>query len=122
MKRKMLVKRIRLTIFLVDTCINNPSGLRAPTVLIQKVSMYPSMGQVVYNRNPSVECPPFKYVNVTVLQLIFSGLVRMEIDKERRYTLRLVVNSLSPSYLDNSIWNELYTFDDDDLTVGTADA
>ena len=38
----------------------------------------------------------------------------MIIDKDSNFILRLVINGLSPSYLDNSIWLGLYTVDEDE--------
>ena len=108
----MPVERIRLSKFLADTFINNPTGVLTPDLLIKKLSTYPSVGQVIYNRNRSVKCPPTKFLSATVLQLIASGLVRMDIDNESNCVLRLVINDLSPSYLDNTIWSNLYTVDE----------
>ena len=105
----MPVKRIGLSKFLADTFINNPTGALTPAMLIKKLSTYPSVGQVVYNRTRSDKCPPSKFMSATVLQLIDSGLVRMDIDKDINCVLRLVINDLAPSYLDNSIWSNLYT-------------
>ena len=80
----------------------------------------------MYNRTRSVKCPPFKFVNVTALQLIASGLVRMEIDKNHNCQLRLVINEFSPSYLDRRIWADLYTVNEgnengDGPTISTED-
>ena len=36
----------------------------------------------------------------------------MDIDNERNCVLRLVINDLAPSYLDNRIWSTLYTVDE----------
>ena len=118
----MPVKRVGLSKFLADTFINNPSGVITPVVLIKKLSKYHDVGKVVYNRSRSVKCPAHKFVNVTILQLIASGLVKMEIDNERNCVLRLVINNLSPSYLDDTIWESLYVVDDcgeegDDLNI-----
>ena len=118
----MPVKRVGLSNFLADTFINNPSGVITPIVLIKKLLNYPDVGKVVYNRSRSVKCPATKYVNLTILQLIASGLVKMEIDNERNCVLRLVINNLSPSYLDDTIWESLYVVDDcgeegDDLNI-----
>lgn len=122
----MPVKRVGLSNFLADTFINNPSGVITPVVLIQKLSNNLDVGKVVYNHSRSVKCPATKFVNVTILQLIASGLVKMEIDNERNCVLRLVINNLSPSYLDDTIWDSLYVVDDcgeegDDLIVSTWD-
>ena len=62
----------------------------------------------MYNRTRSVKCPPSKIVNVTVLQLIASGLFRMEIEKYRDCQLSLIINNLPTSYLDRRIWANLY--------------
>ena len=40
----MPVKRDGLSNFLADNFINNPSGVITPTVLLQKLSNYPSVG------------------------------------------------------------------------------
>ena len=66
----MPIKLDGLSNFLADNFINNPLGIIIPSVLIQKLSNYPSVGQVVYNRSQSVKYPPNKFVNVTILQLI----------------------------------------------------
>ena len=71
----ILVQREGLSKFRTDTFINNPSGVITPTVLVKKLSVFPDVRHVVYNRSRSVKCPPMKYINVTVLQLIASGLI-----------------------------------------------
>ena len=90
----MLVQGEGLSKSLADTFINNPSGVITPTVLVKNLSVFPDVRQIVYNRSRSVKCLPMKYINVTVLQLIASGLIRMEINKESNCVLRLVINHL----------------------------
>ena len=69
-----------------------------------------------------MKCPSHKFVNVTILQLIASGLVRIEIDKDRNCVLCLVINNLPSSYLDGSIWANLFIVDDGAVpTVSTED-
>ena len=46
----MPVKRVGLSKFLADTLIDNPSGLITPNLLVKRLSTFPDMGQVVYNR------------------------------------------------------------------------
>ena len=71
----MPVQREGLSNFLADTFINNPSVVITPNVLVKNLSVFPDVRQIVYNRSRSVKCPPMKYINVTVLQLIASGLI-----------------------------------------------
>lgn len=78
-------------------------------ILIQKIIVYPDVGKVTYNRPRSAKCPPIKFVNVTVLQRNASGLIRIKINKEdEKCYCRLVVNSLSPAYLNHSIWDSIF--------------
>ena len=105
----MPVSRAGFSQFLADTFINNPSGLITQQILIQKIILYPEVDKVIYDRPRSVKCPPIKFVNVTVLQLIASGLIRIEInEKEEKCYCSLVVNSLCPAYLNYSIWDSLF--------------
>ena len=91
------------------TFINNPSGLITPDILIQKITEYPYVGKNIYNRPQSVKSPPIKFVNVTVLQLIASGLIRIEVNEEEsKCYCRLVVNNLCPAYLNESIWDSMF--------------
>ena len=109
----MPISRNGISKFLADTFINNPSGLLTPTLLIQKIIVYPEVGKVIYNRPRSVKCPPIKYVNATVLQIIASGLIRIEINEEEEICYcRLVVDQLCPAYLKESIWDSLYLVDE----------
>ena len=78
----MPVSRAGVSHFLADTFINNPSGLITPQILIKNIILYPEVGKVIYDRPRSVKCPPIKFVNVTVLQLIASGLIRIEINEK----------------------------------------
>ena len=100
----MPVKRIGLSKILADTFINNLTGVLTPDMLIKKLSTYLSVGQVIYNKNCSVKCPPSKFISSTVLQLFSCGLVRMDTDNKSIFVLCLVIHHLSPSYLDNIIW------------------
>ena len=78
----MPVKRSGLSIFLLDTFINNISGKITPDVLEQKLSCYPEVGKVIYNWLRSNKAPSLKFINVTVLQLIVSGLIRLDFDDD----------------------------------------
>ena len=105
----MPVSRAGVSQFPADTFVNNPSGLITPQILIQKIIVYPEVGKVIYNRPRNVKCPPIKYVHVIVLQLIASGLIRIEIKEEdEKCYCRLVINSLCPAYLNDSIWNSIF--------------
>ena len=100
----MPISRDGVSQFLTDTSINNPSGLITPQILIQKIIVYPKVGKVLYNRPRSVNHPLIKYIHITVLQLIASGLIRIEISKEEEKCYYcLVVNSLYLAYLNDSI-------------------
>ena len=62
-----------------------------------------------------------KFVNVTVLQLIASALIRLEITADEKCHCRLVVNNLSPAYLKDEIWDGFYLEDElDESLVDTA--
>ena len=66
------------------------------------------MGKVIYNRPRSIKVPAVKFVNVTVLQLIASGLIRLEITPDEQCYCRLVVKDLSPAYLNDEKWLGFY--------------
>ena len=99
----MPVLRSGLSLFLANTFINHPSGSLTPQDLIQKITVYPDVGKVIYNRPRTVKSPALKFVNITVLQLIASGLIRLEITTDEKYYCRLVINNLSPAYLNDKI-------------------
>lgn len=101
----MSVKRGGLSQLLADTFINNLSGIIIPQMLIKKITMYLDAGKVILTRLYRAKCPPINFVNVTVLQLISSGVIQMEISKEERCFCCLVDDSLCHVYLNGSIWN-----------------
>ena len=108
----MSVKRVGLSKFLADTFINNPTGEVTPAKLVQKLIKYPNVGKTIYNRDRSNKSPPAKFVNTTVLQLIASELVRMEIDLEQKCTLCLCVTDLIPAYMNDTAWQQMYIVDE----------
>ena len=109
----MPVLRAGVSQFLADTFINNPSGLITTDILIRKITEYPEVGKIIYRRPRSVKSPAVKFVNVTVLQLIASGLIRIEINEaEAKCYCRLVVDNLCPAYLNDTIWDSMYLVDE----------
>ena len=109
----MPVSRAGVSQFLADTFINNPSGLITTDILIKKITEYPNVGKIIYNRPRSVKAPAIKFVNVTVLQLIASGLIRIEVNEEEsKCYCRLVVNNLCPAYLNESIWDSMFLLEE----------
>ena len=98
-----------LSRFLADTFINNASGPLSPDTLIKKLSQYPGVGIVMYNRPRSPKAPLGKYVAVTVLQLIASGLIELKFaDNTFECTCRLVVTGATPAYMDDTNWSKFY--------------
>ena len=99
-----------LLCFLADTFINNSSGSLSPDELIKKLTQYPDVGRVVYNRPRSPKVLGSKFVMVTVLQLIASRLIELQFaDKTYECTGRLVVIGASPAYLDETNWSNFFT-------------
>ena len=75
-------------------------------MLIKKLTQYPEVGRVIYNRPMSPKAPHGKFVAVTVLQLIASGLIELEFaDKTYECTCRLVVTCHSLAFLDATNWS-----------------
>ena len=101
----MPVKRSGLSIFLSDTFINNLSGKITPDLLVQKLSSYPDVGKIIYNRPRSNKAPSLKFIIVTVLQLIASGLIKLDFDDDNKCYCTLSVTDLIPACLDDSIWD-----------------
>lgn len=98
-----------LSRFLADTFINNASGPLSPDTWIKQLSQYSEVGKVVYNIPRSPKAPPGKYVAVTVLQLITSGLIKLNFaDKIYECTCRLVVTCVTPAYMDDTNWSKFY--------------
>ena len=98
-----------LSRFLADTFINNAPGPVCPDMLIKKLTQYPQVGKVIYARSRSPKAPAGKYVAVTVLQLIASGLIELQFsDKTHECTCRLVVKDASPAYLDITNWSRFF--------------
>ena len=114
----MPVLRSGLSLFLADTFINHPSGSLTPQDLITKLNVYPDVGKVIYNRPRSIKAPAVKFVNVTVLQLIASGLIRLEITPDEQCYCRLVVNDLSPAYLNDERWTGFYLEEELGVSLG----
>ena len=108
------VKRSGLSIFLSDTFINNVSSKITPDVLVQKLSSYPEVGKVIYNRPRSNKAPSLKFINVTVLQLIASGLIKLHFDDDNKCYCTLSVTDLIPAYLDDSIWDKIIMVDENE--------
>ena len=83
-------------------------------MLIYKITDYPEVGKIMYNRPRSVKSPAIKFVNVTVLQLIASGLIRIEINEEEaKCYCRLVVDNLCPAYLNDTIWDSMFLVEEE---------
>ena len=84
-----------------------------PETLITKISTYPEVEKLVYSRPMSNKCPPLKYVNVPILQLIASGLIWLKIYQDYKCYCRLAINNLRPSYLDVAIWTSISIVEED---------
>ena len=94
----MPVFRAGISTFPADTFINNTSGLITIGILISKLTKYPDVGRIIYNRSRSVKSPVVELVNVIILQLITSGIIRIDINEEEKCYCRLVVDSLRLIY------------------------
>ena len=99
----MPVLRLGLSLFLADTCINHPSGTVTTQALIEKIGVYLDVNRVVYNRLRSVKSPVGNFLNITVLELIVSRLICIEVTPDDTCNCRLVVENLSPAYLEDEI-------------------
>ena len=81
------VKRSGVVKFLAEVFINNPTGLITPNKLIEQLWDFPDVGKCAYNWPGSNKAPTMEYANITVLQLIASGFIRLEIDTDKKILL-----------------------------------
>ena len=70
----MPISRKGLCTFLADVFINNTLASLIPAVLEDKLKKFTDVGTIVYYCPMINKAPPSKYVIVTVLQLIVSGI------------------------------------------------
>ena len=108
----MPVKRSGLSVFLLNTFINNLTGQITPEILVQKLFRYPEVGKKIYNRYQSNKAPVLKFINVTVLHLIANGLIRLDFDDDYACYCRLNVKYLIPAYFYDSIWQLISMVDE----------
>ena len=110
----MLVKKSGLSVFFADNCINNRSGEITPDLLVHKLIGYSDVGRLIYNRPRINKTPALKFINVTVLQLIASELISLDFYNEGKCLCRLNMTDLRPTYLDDSICEQISMVDESD--------
>ena len=67
---------------------------------------YPDVGQTIYGRQKSKKAPDTRYLHMTVLQFIASGLVVLHIDESTSkavFTLGMY-DTVHPMYVNESVW------------------
>ena len=110
----MPISRKGLCTFLADVFINNTSASLTPAVLEDKLKKYTDVGTIVYCRPRSSKAPPSKYVTVTVLQPISSGIISLSFDAStRECSCRLVVVDAMPAYLTDAVWMYMYLINEE---------
>ena len=108
----MPIIRSGLSQFLADVFINNTGSVLSPVILVKKLMEYKDVGTVVYARPRSNKPPAFKFVSVTVLQLIASSIIELEFQEESndaKCSLGMIAES--PAYLHNDYWKRMYIAD-----------
>ena len=108
----MPVNRNGLSQFLADIFINKPCGELSPILMLKKLLEYTDVGTIVYCRPRSNKPPAVKFVSVTVLQLLVSGLVQLNFDEatnKAKCCLGMIAER--PAYLNNDYWHLMYLVD-----------
>lgn len=109
----MPIIRSGLSQFLADVFINNTGSVLSPVILVKKLMEYKDVGTVVYARPRSNKPPAYKFVSVTVLQLIASSIIELEFQEasnDAKCSLGMIAES--PAYLHNDYWKRMYFADD----------
>ena len=110
----MPISRKGVCTFLADVFINNTSASLTPAVLEDKLKKYTDVGTIVYCRPRSSKTLPSKYVTLTVLQLIASGIISLSFDAStRECSCRLVVVDVMPAYLTDAVWMYMYLINEE---------
>ena len=80
--------------------------------MLKNILEYTDVGTIVYSR-PRINKPPaVKFVSVTVLQLLVSGLVQLNFDEvtnKAKCCLGMIAER--PAYLNNDYWHLMYLVD-----------
>ena len=100
--------------FLVQTFISsNRTGPIHSKDIISSLQKFPDVGKAIYGRKKSNKPPDAKYVHMTILQLIASGMVTLCYDKSSsKATFSLgMCDSVQPMYVNDNAWNGINLMD-----------
>ena len=76
------IARIGVSRFLVDIFINNPSGHISPGMVVQRLTYCMDNFGTVYNHPRSKNPHSAKYMDIIILQMITSNIIKLVFDKE----------------------------------------
>ena len=116
-KNKMIktVSKNGLSLFIADALINHKFGSNiCPMSLAKALFNYPDVGKVVYNRPNSVKAESGLVTEMTIMQLIASGIIEMyiELEKNPKVICKIGIDSstATPHYLIPLYWNHINCF------------
>jgi len=107
----MPVNRLGLSRFLAHTFINTSAVDLSPMNLVKLLHDFPNVGQQIYSRPRSTAAPENRYLQSTILQLIASGMIKLQIckiSKTAKCCLSIRELDSSPTYLDSTYWKDFY--------------
>ena len=107
----MPVNRLGLSRFLAQTFINTSAVDLSPINLVKLLHDYPNAGQEICSRPRSTSAPENRYLQSTILQLIASGIIKLQIckiNKTEKCCLSIRELDSSPTYLDSVYWKDFY--------------
>ena len=108
----MKVRKDGLKSFLIATFMDTDSNEKFPSYVLKKLKNYTNVGRVVYNCPKSTAPPDAQFMESTIMQLIASRILAMEInniDGKCRLVLKFCVNDSMPCYMIDEYWNGIDT-------------
>lgn len=92
------------------------SNDKLPSYVLKQLKQFNDVGRVVYNRPKSVAAPETRYLESTILQLIASGILGMEVnedDGKARLVITFRSDDSMPCYMIDEYWSMVDTVEDD---------
>jgi superfamily II DNA or RNA helicase len=113
-KPKMIktVSKIGLSTFIAESLIYHKYGVDlSPQQLSEALFKYPNVGKTIYNRPNSIKAESTTATDITIMQLLASGIIEMCITegKKPKVSCKIGINisSATPYYLIPYYWNQI---------------
>ena len=108
----MPIVRNRLSQLLVDLFAINPSSELSHAMPVKKLTDSKDIGTCVYACPRIAKSQPARFISVTVLQMIASGLIELNFDEDSN-NVKCSVGMIAetPAYLHDEYWTFMYIVD-----------